>query len=220
MIHHSNRFLIFSIFIKFVSSGIIQFNPLTNLIIMNEEVDLCLMETEERMENAIKHLEGELRKIRAGKATPNMLDGIFVDYYGTSTPLNQVSNISTPDPKSILIQPWEKNMLEPIEKAILAANIGLTPVNNGEIIRITVPALTEERRMQLVKQVKTEGENAKISLRNSRKWANDELKRLQKEGLSEDLEKDAEDEVQKLTNQYTEKIDSILEVKEADIMKI
>ena len=187
---------------------------------MNEEVDFCLMETEERMENAIKHLEGELRQIRAGKATPGMLDGVFVDYYGTSTPLNQVSNISTPDPKSILIQPWEKNMLSPIEKAILAANIGLTPLNNGEIIRITVPALTEERRMQLVKQVKMEGENAKISLRNSRKWANDELKRMQKEGLSEDLEKNAEDEVQKLTDQYTEKIDSILEIKEADIMKI
>lgn len=187
---------------------------------MNEEVDFCLMETEERMENTIKHLEGELRKIRAGKATPSMLDGVFVDYYGTSTPLNQVSNISTPDPKSILIQPWEKNMLSPIEKTILAANIGLTPINNGEIIRITVPALTEERRMQLVKQVKTEGENAKISLRNSRKWANDELKRMQKEGLSEDLEKNAEDEVQKMTDQYTEKIDSILEIKEADIMKI
>ncbi len=187
---------------------------------MNEEVDFCLMETEERMENAIKHLEGELRQIRAGKATPGMLDGVFVDYYGTSTPLNQVSNISTPDPKSILVQPWEKNMLSPIEKAILAANIGLTPLNNGEIIRITVPALTEERRMQLVKQVKMEGENAKISLRNSRKWANDELKRMQKEGLSEDLEKNAEDEVQKLTDQYTEKIDSILEIKEADIMKI
>ena len=111
-------------------------------------------------------------------------------------------------------------MLSPIEKAILAANIGLTPINNGEIIRITVPALTEERRTQLVKQVKTEGENAKISLRNSRKWANDELKRMQKEGLSEDLEKNAEDEVQKMTDQYTEKIDSILEIKEADIMKI
>jgi len=187
---------------------------------MNEEVDFCLMETEERMENAIKHLEAELRKIRAGKAIPSMLDGVFVDYYGTSTPLNQVSNISTPDPKSILIQPWEKNMLSPIEKAILAANIGLTPLNNGEIIRITVPALTEERRMQLVKQVKMEGENAKISLRNSRKWANDELKRMQKEGLSEDLEKNAEDEVQKLTDKHTEKIDSILEIKEADIMKI
>lgn len=187
---------------------------------MNEDVDMCLMETEERMENAIQHLEGELRKIRAGKATPNMLDGVFVDYYGASTPLNQVSNISTPDPKSILIQPWEKNMLTPIEKAILAANIGLTPQNNGEVIRITVPALTEERRMQLVKQVKNEGENAKISLRNSRKWANDELKRMQREGLSEDLEKDAEAEVQKLTDQYTEKIESILEVKEADIMKI
>ena len=187
---------------------------------MNEEVEMCLMEVEERMENAIKHFENELRKIRAGKATPGMLDGIFVDYYGTNTPLNQVANINTPDPKSILVQPWQKNMLEPIEKAIMAANIGLTPMNNGEVIRITVPALTEERRMQLVKQVKSEGENAKISLRNSRKWANDELKQLQKDGLSEDLEKDAEDEVQKLTDQYSEKIDGILETKETDIMKI
>ena len=187
---------------------------------MNEEVEMCLMEVEERMENAIKHFENELRKIRAGKATPGMLDGLFVDYYGTNTPLNQVANINTPDPKSILVQPWQKNMLEPIEKAIMAANIGLTPMNNGEVIRITVPALTEERRMQLVKQVKSEGENAKISLRNSRKWANDELKQLQKDGLSEDLEKDAEDEVQKLTDQYSEKIDGILETKETDIMKI
>jgi len=187
---------------------------------MNEEVDLCLMETEERMENTIKHLEEELMNIRAGKASPSMLDGILVDYYGTTTPLNQVSNVNTPDPKSILVQPWEKTMLEPIEKAILAANIGLTPMNNGEVIRITVPALTEERRMQLVKQVKNEGENAKISLRNSRKWANDELKRMQKEGLSEDLEKDAETEVQKLTDDFTEKIETILESKETDIMKI
>jgi len=187
---------------------------------MNEEVEMCLMEVEEGMENAIKYFENELRKIRAGKATPGMLDGIFVDYYGTNTPLNQIANINTPDPKSILVQPWEKNMLEPIEKAIMAANIGLTPMNNGEVIRITVPALTEERRMQLVKQVKSEGENAKISLRNSRKCANDELKQLQKDGLSEDLEKDAEDEVQKLTDQYSEKIDGILETKETDIMKI
>ena len=172
------------------------------------------------MENTIKHLETELTKIRAGKASPSMLEGIFVDYYGTTTPLNQVSNVNTPDPKSILVQPWEKAMLEPIEKAILAANIGLTPINNGEVIRITVPALTEERRMQLVKQVKNEGENAKISLRNSRKWANDELKRMQKEGLSEDLEKDAEAEVQKLINDFSDKIDSILEAKETDIMKI
>jgi ribosome recycling factor len=187
---------------------------------MNEEVEMCLMETEERMENALKHLESELRKIRAGKASPSMLDGIMIDYYGTATPLNQVANVNTPDPKSILVQPWEKNMLAPIEKAILTANIGLTPMNNGEVIRITVPALTEERRVQLVKQVKAEGENAKVSLRNSRKWANDELKGLQKDGLSEDLEKDAEDEVQKLTDKFSEKIESIMEVKEVDIMKI
>ena len=187
---------------------------------MNEEVEMCLLETEERMQNSLKHLENELVKIRAGKASPNMLDGIFVDYYGVNTPLNQVANVNTPDPKSILIQPWEKNMLEPIEKSILAANIGLTPMNTGEIIRINVPALTEERRIQLAKQVKVEGENTKISIRNSRKWANDELKKLQRDGLSEDLEKDAEDEVQKLTDKYTDKIEEIIDAKDKEIMKI
>lgn len=187
---------------------------------MNEEVEMCLLETEEKMQNSIIHLENELVKIRAGKASPNMLDGIFVDYYGVNTPLNQVANINTPDPKSILIQPWEKNMLDTIEKSILAANIGLTPMNTGEIIRINVPALTEERRIQLVKQVKVEGENTKISIRNSRKWANDELKKLQKEGLSEDLGKNAEEEVQKLTGKYTEKVEETIEAKDKEIMKI
>jgi ribosome recycling factor len=187
---------------------------------MTEEVEFCLAETKEKMGNSISYLEMELTKIRAGKASPNMLDGIFVDYYGANTPLNQISNINTPDAKSIIIQTWEKTMLGPVEKAILAANIGLTPINNGEIIRINVPPLTEERRAQLVKQVKAEGETAKISIRNARKWANDELKKMLKEGLSEDMEKDAEEEVQKLTIEYSKKAEELVETKEKDIMTI
>ena len=158
--------------------------------------------------------------LRAGRATPALLDGITVDYYGVNSPLNQVSNINTPDPKSILIQPWEKTMLGPIEKAILAANIGLTPVNNGEVIRINVPPLTEERRHQLVKQVRNEGETAKISIRNSRKWANDELKTLLKEGIPEDLEKNAVEQVQEMTNDYSQKVDKVMALKEKDIMTV
>lgn len=187
---------------------------------MEEEVELYLDETRERMAQAIKHLEHELSRMRAGKASPTMLEGITVDYYGNEVPLNQVSNINTPDAKSILIQPWEKNMLGPIEKAILAANIGLTPINNGELIRINLPPLTEERRHQLVKQVKVEGENTKIGVRNARKWANDEIKKLQKEGLPEDAEKEALNEVQKLTNEYTEMVDKIVSRKEEDILTI
>ena len=187
---------------------------------MNEETELIIEETKEKMDGALLFLETELSKLRAGKATPALLDGILVDYYGVNTPLPQVSNVNTPDAKSIVVQAWEKNMLIPIEKAILAANIGLTPMNNGEIIRINVPPLTEERRFQLVKMVKTEGENAKISLRNSRKWANDELKKLLKEGLSEDLEKDAEDLVQEHTDEFSKKVDEIVEVKEKDILTV
>jgi ribosome recycling factor len=187
---------------------------------MNEEIELIIEEVRERMEKALEHLEHELARLRAGRATPALLDGITVDYYGVNSPLSQVSNINTPDPKSILIQPWEKTMLGTIEKAILAANIGLIPVNNGEVIRINVPPLTEERRHQLVKQVRNEGETAKISIRNSRKWANDELKRLLKEGLPEDLEKNAVDEVQEMTHNFTLKIDKVMTLKEKDIMTI
>jgi ribosome recycling factor len=187
---------------------------------MNEEIELIMEETRERMEKALEYLEHELARLRAGRATPALLDGITVDYYGVSSPLSQVSNINTPDPKSILIQPWEKNMLGTIEKAILAANIGLTPVNNGEVIRINVPPLTEERRHQLVKQVRNEGETAKISLRNSRKCANDEFKSLLKEGLPEDLEKNAVEEIQKMTHNFTLKIDKVMATKEKDIMTV
>lgn len=187
---------------------------------MNEEIEIIMEETQEKMDDAISHLENELSKLRAGKATPSLLDGITVDYYGVITPLAQISNVNTPDAKSIVVQPWEKNMLEPIEKAILAANIGLNPMNNGEIIRINVPPLTEERRLQLVKMVKNEGENAKISLRNARKWANDELKRLHKEGLSEDVQKNYETVVQEQTDQFTKKIDQVVDAKEEDIMTV
>lgn len=187
---------------------------------MNEEIELVMEEARERMQKALEHLEHELARLRAGRATPALLDGITVDYYGVNSPLSQVSNINTPDPKSILIQPWEKSMLATIEKAILAANIGLVPVNNGEVIRLNVPPLTEERRHQLVKQVRNEGETARISIRNSRKWANDELKKLLKEGLPEDLEKKAVDEVQEMTNNFIAKVDKVLIVKEKDIMTV
>lgn len=187
---------------------------------MNEEVELIVEETKDRMQKALEHLEHELAHLRAGRATPALLDGITVDYYGVNSPLSQVSNINTPDPKTILIQPWEKTMLGTIEKAIMAANIGLTPVNNGEIIRINIPPLTEERRHQLVRQVRTEGETARISLRIARKWANDELKRMQKEGLPEDVVIVSEEEVQKLVHDFTAKIDKVLAQKEKEIMTV
>jgi len=187
---------------------------------MDEVVNLITEETNERMVKALEHLEHELARLRAGRANPALLDGITVDYYGVNSPLTQVSNINTPDPKTILIQPWEKNMLTVIEKAILAANIGPTPVNNGEVIRINIPPLTEERRHQLVKQVRNEGETAKISIRNSRRWANDELKQLLKDGLPEDLEKEAIDIVQEITHSFNGKIDKIMAAKEKDVMTV
>ena len=187
---------------------------------MEEDVQLILDIAEEKMERAIIYLRDELSKLRAGKASPQMLDGITVDYYGANTPLYQVSNINTPDPRTITVQPWEKNMLDPIEKAIMQANLGFNPVNNGEILRIVVPALTEERRRMLVKQVKAECENARVSIRNARRDANDELRKMQKEGLPEDLVKTAEQDVQKLTDSYSEKVDELLQKKEDDIMTI
>jgi ribosome recycling factor len=187
---------------------------------MNEEIDLITEETEDRMTKAVEHLEHELARLRAGRSNPALLDGVTVDYYGVHSPLSQVSNINTPDPKTILIQPWEKTMLGTIEKAIMAANIGLTPVNNGEVIRINIPPLTEERRHQLVKQVRNEGETAKISIRNARKWANDELKSLLKEGLPEDLEKNAIEKVQEMTNSFNTKVDKVMAVKEKDVMTV
>ena len=187
---------------------------------MNEEVQLVYDMSAEKMEKAIDHLESELSRIRAGKANIHILDGITVEYYGTPTPLNQVSNVSTPDAKTIAIQPWEKKMIDPIEKAILTSNVGITPVNNGEIIRLIIPPLTEERRVSLVKQVKNEGENALVSIRNSRREANEEIKSLQKEGLSEDEAKRAEEKIQELTNKMVEKVDHVVDAKEEDIMTI
>lgn len=187
---------------------------------MQEEVDFVLDVCKEKMEAAIDHLEKELVHIRAGKANPAMLDGVLVEYYGSQTPLNQVSNVSTPDARTIAIQPWEKALIPEIEKSIMNANLGLNPDNNGEIIRINIPVLTEERRKTLVKQVHSEGEKAKISIRGARKDANDELKKLQKDGLSEDLEKDAEAVVQKMTDQYGKNVDSLVDAKEQDIMTI
>jgi len=187
---------------------------------MEEELDFILESTEEAMRNSVAHLEKEFVNIRAGKATPAMLGGIFVDYYGSATPLSQVANINTPDARTITVQPWEKNMLSVIEKAIMVANIGFNPMNNGEQIIISVPPLTEERRRDLVKQAKSEAEDAKIGIRNSRKDANTEIKKLEKNGLSEDTGKDAEEEVQQLTNSYIKKIDDLLALKEAEIMKV
>ncbi len=187
---------------------------------MEEEVQMTLDIAEEKMQKALDHLSDELVKIRAGKANPNMLHGINVDYYGAQTPLTQVANVGTSDARTIVVQPWEKGMIGPIEKAILQANLGLNPDNNGELIRINIPVLTEERRKDLVKQVKAEGENARVSVRNARREANEELKKLQKDGLPEDAEKRAEDDVQKLTDRYSEKIEKLIEAKETDILKV
>ncbi len=187
---------------------------------MNEEVSFIIDHAKEKMESTINHLDNELIHIRAGKANPRMLDGVMIDYYGNMTPLNQVSNVSTPDAKTIAIQPWEKTLITDIERAIINSNLGFNPDNNGEIIRINIPPLTEERRRDLAKQVGKEGENAKISIRSIRKDANDNLKKLLKEGLSEDLEKDAEHEVQELTNEYGKKVDEMLKEKEKEIMTV
>ncbi len=187
---------------------------------MEEEARFSVDMAKEKMEKAIRHLEDELIHVRAGKATPAILDGISVDYYGAITPLAQVSNIGTPDARTVVVQPWDKNMLQVIEKAILYANIGLTPMNNGEIIRLNIPPLTEERRKSLVKQVKTMGENTKVSVRNARRDANDELKKMLKSGLAEDLEKELAEEVQKDTDSYIAKVDVIVAAKEKDIMTV
>ena len=187
---------------------------------MQEEVDFILEHTEEKMKAAIAHLDKELLHIRAGKASPAMLDGVMVEYYGSLSPLNQVANVSTPDARTVAIQPWEKKLIPIIEKAILNANLGFNPDNNGEMIRINVPVLTEERRRNLVKQAQQEGENAKVSIRTVRKDANESLKKLLKEGLSEDLEKDAEAEVQRLTNEFGVSVENLVKAKEKDIMTI
>lgn len=187
---------------------------------MQEEIDLYLEECNEKMQKAINHLSEALTHIRAGKANTKLLDGVMVDYYGSLTSLSQVSNLSTPDAKTIAIQPWEKQLIPEIEKAILNANLGFNPDNNGDTIRINIPALTEERRRTLTKQVKQEGEDSKIALRSIRRDINDTFKVMKKDGLSEDLEKDAESQVQSITNTFSKKIDLLVEEKEKEIMTV
>ena len=187
---------------------------------MQEEVEMILDICREKMEHAIAHLEKELVHIRAGKASPRMLDSVMVEYYGSMVPVAQVSNINTPDARTIAIQPWEKNMIRPIEKAIINSNLGFNPDNNGEFIRINVPAPTEQRRKDMVKTVNHEGEVAKVSLRSARKDANDNLKKLLKDGLSEDLEKDAEDKVQGMVNDFSKRVEKMLDDKNVEILTI
>lgn len=175
---------------------------------------------EGKMKKAIDHLENELRVVRVGRANPAMLSGVMVDYYGTMTPLSQVASVGSPDARTIVVQPWEKKMIDPIEKAIMAANLGFNPQNNGESIRIMVPPLTEERRKELVKQVKHEGENARVSIRNARRDALEEIKKMQKNGLPEDVAKDTEAKIQKITDGYNKKVDEVLDKKEKEILTV
>ena len=187
---------------------------------MNEEINFCLDLAREQMQESLNHLEISLSKIRAGKASPQMLRAVVVDYYGSVTPLTQMANVTTPDSQTITIQPFDKSMISDIEQAIVNAQLGFNPSNNGEKVIINVPALTEERRRDLVKQVKMEIEKSKISCRNIRQKSNDELKKIGKEGVSEDIIRDAEESVQLITNEYTIKIDDIFSAKESDIMQV
>ncbi len=187
---------------------------------MSLELEQQIDHARSSMEKAIAHLEAELVKIRAGRANPQMFDGLVVDYYGSPTPIAQVGNISVADARTLTIQPWEKNMLQPIERAIIAANLGVTPQNDGNIIRIFLPPLTEERRKEIVKRVSAEGEQSKIAVRNIRRDAVEQIKKLQKNGLSEDSAKDAEAEVQELTNKFITLIDNHLAAKEKEIMSV
>jgi ribosome recycling factor len=185
-----------------------------------EELEFYLDAANEGMQSTIEHLNKELTKVRAGKASPAMLDSVKVDYYGVVSPISQVANVSTPDAKTIFIQPWDKSVLPIIEKAIMAANLGFNPANNGEVIRILVPPLTEERRIQLAKQVKSLGENAKIGVRTQRRDAIEEFKKLKKDGLSEDLAKDSEQQVHKTHEDYIKRIDEIVAAKEEEILTV
>jgi|SRR5690606_19673837 len=187
---------------------------------MNELIALQLEDAEEQMRKAVSFAETELTKIRAGKAMPSMLDGISIDYYGTMTPLSQVGNINTPDARTLVVQPWEKGTLQAIEKAIVDANIGLTPQNDGNVIRLNIPPLTEERRRDLVKKVKEEAERGRVAVRNIRKDANESIKKLKNDGASEDEIKVGEGEVQKLTDQFIANVDKLAEAKEKDIMTV
>ncbi|MBQ7550259.1 MAG: ribosome recycling factor [Bacteroidales bacterium] len=187
---------------------------------MTEETKKCLEQAKDSMNAAIQFFDKELQKVRAGKANPQMLEGLKVDYYGNPTPIEQVGNINTPDARQIVIQPWERNMLPVIEKAILAANLGFTPQNNGEFIRIIVPSLTEERRKELVKKVKQETEQNKVTIRNVRRTANEQAKKMKDNGVPEDEVKKLETDIQKMTDDFITKIDKMAELKEKEIMTV
>jgi ribosome recycling factor len=187
---------------------------------MSDELNKIRDHAQDGMNKAISHLETELVKIRAGKATPGILDGIVVDYYGNPTPINQVGNISVADARTLTIQPWEKNMLQPIERAIIAANIGITPQNDGNMIRLFMPPLTEERRKELVKRSHADGEHSKVAIRNIRRDAMEQIKKLQKNGLSEDACKDAEKGIQEMTDRFISLVDKHLAAKEKEIMTV
>ena len=192
----------------------------TQTRVMSEDLKFIIDSTEEAMQEAVTHLENELTKIRGGRASVNMVDGIMVDYYGTMTPLNQVANVNTPEPRTLAIQPWEKSMIDPITRAIQAANLGFNPSNNGVMVICAIPPMTEERRKQMVKKAKEEGEHAKVSIRTSRKEANEQVRALLKSGLTEDEVKGGEAKVQQITDTYTAKVDKHLEAKEKDIMTV
>ncbi|MCX6258211.1 MAG: ribosome recycling factor [Bacteroidia bacterium] len=187
---------------------------------MDDIVKMYLAESQEKMNGAINHFMTELGSIRAGKANAHILSGIYIDYYGTKTALNQMANISIPDARSIIIQPWDKTAIDSIEREIQKANLGINPQNDGQIIRLNIPPLTEERRKTLVKQVNGEGEMAKVAIRNIRRDINEDLKKLKKEGISEDDIKEAENQVQKMTDHYVKKIDEVMVLKEKDIMTV
>lgn len=187
---------------------------------MSEALDMIIDDASQQMKKAISHLESELSKIRAGKANPVILDGINVDYYGAATPLSQVANITVADARTLSIQPWEKQMLAPIEKAIIASNIGLNPQNDGNFVRLFLPPLTEERRKELVKRVNGEGEQAKVSIRSIRREALEQIKKEQKDGLSEDIAKDGETRVQAVTDKYIAMVDQHCKDKDKEIMTI
>ncbi|MBI1221089.1 MAG: ribosome recycling factor [Bacteroidetes bacterium] len=187
---------------------------------MTDEINEVLNQTRSAMDKAIGHLGSELSKIRAGKANPSMLDGIYVDYYGAPTPLNQAANVNSPDPRTLVIQAWDKSLIPEIEKAILESNLGLNPQNDGEVIRLNIPPLTEERRKILVKTAKSEAENSKIAIRSIRKESNEKIKKLQKDGLAEDLAKDAEASVQQITDQHIVRVDEVSAAKEKEIMTV
>lgn len=187
---------------------------------MSEETKKILSDTETSMNKALDHLEAELAKIRAGKANPSMLDGIMADYYGNPTPINQIANVSVLDARTVSVQPWEKNMLQPIERAITMANIGINPQNDGNTIRLFLPPLTEERRKELVKKCNGEGEHAKVAVRNIRRDSIEHIKKLQKDGLSEDAAKDAEESIQQTTNKFIALVEKHLASKEKEIMAV